>query len=323
MTNPSGTAGKKVVLFHRDFQGFTGGHLKVSDYFNHVLSTETHDARIAFSPETDWDVATNPWLKVKNRVVPWRPDKADILFLAGNDWRVLAESERSHFSKPIINLIQHPRHAEPESELRSFLRNRAVRICVSEEVAERIKATREVNGPVFTIPNGIDLSAVPQGKPWNGRPINALISGLKAKELATQLNAALTDQSCKIECQIEWMPRDHFLCQMSNARVTIFLPRPSEGFYLPALEGMACGTIVVCPDCFGNRGFCHDQVNCFRPDYEFNQIVAAARKALRQSELARDRMMENANGTVRKHSLERERKSFVGILEQIDQLWAD
>jgi hypothetical protein len=321
MTNTPGTAGKKLVLFHRDFRAFTGGHLKVWDYFNHVLSTETHDALIAFSAATIWD-STNPWLKAKSRVVPWKPEKADILFLAGNDWRELPESERSHLPRPIINLIQHPRHTEPESELRSFLKNRAVRICVSEEVTEAIIATGEVNGPVFTIPNGIDLSAVPKGRPWNQRPTNALICGLKAKDLATQLHTALTNQNWKIERQIEWMPRDQFLRQMGNARVTIFLPRPSEGFYLPALEGMACGTIVACPDCVGNRGFCHDKMNCFRPDYEFNQILAAGREALEQSEVARERMLENANGTVRKHSLEGERKKFLEILEQIDELWS-
>src|SRR5438552_2195391 len=83
-----------------------------------------------------------------------------ILFLAGTDWRGVPELDRSHFPKPIINLVQHPRHAEPNSELRNFLRNRAVRICVSQEVADAITATGEVNGPVFTIPNAIELSCV-------------------------------------------------------------------------------------------------------------------------------------------------------------------
>ena len=43
---------------------------------------------------------------------------------------------------------------------------------------------------------------------------------------------------------------------MARARVTVLVPNPKEGFYLPALEAMALGTIVVCPDCVGNRSFC-------------------------------------------------------------------
>jgi glycosyltransferase involved in cell wall biosynthesis len=44
---------------------------------------------------------------------------------------------------------------------------------------------------------------------------------------------------------------------INQAKITVFLPyRDIEGFYMPALEGMALGTLVVCPDCIGNRSFC-------------------------------------------------------------------
>src|SRR5207253_3787485 len=118
---------KKLVLFHRDFGGFTGGHLKVWDYFNHVKFSPKHEARIAFTPESQWD-STNPWSGSRDLVVAWQPETADILFLAGTDWRALPKTERRHWKQPIINLIQHPRHAEPKSELRGFLANRAARI---------------------------------------------------------------------------------------------------------------------------------------------------------------------------------------------------
>src|SRR3977135_3980913 len=77
---------KQLVLFHRDFRVFTGGHLKVWDYFNHVASSPTHEPRIAFSPESKWD-STNPWVHSRGYVVDWEPEKADILFLAGIVWK--------------------------------------------------------------------------------------------------------------------------------------------------------------------------------------------------------------------------------------------
>ena len=61
---------------------------------------------------------------------------------------------------------------------------------------------------------------------------------------------------------------------MGRARVTVLVPNPKEGFYLPAVEAMAAGTLVVCPDCVGNRAFCLDEVNCLRPAREEDAIVA-------------------------------------------------
>jgi hypothetical protein len=311
---------KQLVLFHRDFRAFTGGHLKLWDYFNHVASSPAYEPRIAFSLETRWD-STNPWSGSRGYVVEWQPGKADLLFLAGTDWRVVPEAEREHYRKPIINLIQHPRHAEPKSELRAFLKNRAVRICVSEEVAEAIKATGEVNGPVFVIPNGIDLTALPEGKSWDERASDVLICGLKAPELAREVQAALADQSRTVQCLVDRIPREDYLARVRDAKITVFLPRPVEGFYLPALEGMAVGTIVVCPDCIGNRGFCQDGVNCFRPSYNSAEIAAAARAALGQDKTDRAQMREQASITAQEHSLQHERDAFSRILARIDELW--
>ena len=306
---------QKLVLFHRDFRAFTGGHLKVWDYFNHVAASATHEPRIAFSPESKWD-ASNPWFGSTSSVMDWQPDRADLLFLGGSDWRALSSADRAEFRKPIINLIQHPRHAEPGSELRAFLKHRAVRICVSGEVAEAINATGEVNGPVFIIPNGIDLESVPHPAP--ARKIDIFISGFKAPELAKEVDTALKSKVPNTLCLTDRLPRSEYLAHLSSAKIAVVLPRPREGFFLPALEAMACGAVVVCPDCLGNRSFCENEVNCFRPRYECGAILSATIAASRLAENERATMLEHAQATVRHHSLETERASFLKILAQID-----
>ena len=85
-----GPSSKRVVLFHRDFQRFTGGHLKVWDYFNHVAASPNYEARISFTASSKWD-RTNPWFSARDRLVDWNLKKADVLFLAGMDWRALSE----------------------------------------------------------------------------------------------------------------------------------------------------------------------------------------------------------------------------------------
>jgi glycosyltransferase involved in cell wall biosynthesis len=310
---------KNIVLFHRDFRAFTGGHLKVWDYFNHVAASPEHESRIAFTADSKWD-ATNPWFGSRSSPTKWEPEKAHLLFLAGTDWRALATADRAKFSKPIINLIQHPRHAEPGSELRSFLKHRAVRICVSGEVAEAINETGEVNGPVFVIPNGIDWQAIP--RPPDMRKIDIFISGFKAPELAKEVDAALKGKVPNTLCLTDRLPRPEYLAHLSSAKIAVVLPRPREGFFLPALEAMACDTIVVCPDCMGNRGFCENEVNCFRPSYDRDAIVSSAIAASRLTENERTNMREHAQATIRQHSLETERASFLKILAQIDDLFA-
>jgi glycosyltransferase involved in cell wall biosynthesis len=321
MSDSSAGSLSRVVLFHRDFRAFTGGHLKVWNYFNHVSSAPGYTAQIFFTPESKWDL-TNPWFRSQNALATtWQPEKADILFLAGMDWRAVPAAERNKSTRPIINFIQHPRHAEPRSELRSFLKHRAIRICVSQEVADAIQATGEVNGPVFTIPNGIDLSLFPASKPWAERSTELLICGLKAPELARLAYTRFAGSNRVVRWLIEWIPRKDYLTRMADAKITLFLPRRSEGFYLPPLEGMACGTVVVCPDCVGNRSFCIDRLNCFRPEHEAEKIFNDVKGALGQSAESREQMLVEAERTVQAHSLEGEREAFVEILGRIEELW--
>ena len=75
---------RKVVLFYRDFRRFSGGNLKIWDYFNHVAHSPQHVPRIWFSKETVWD-ESNPWLRERSFVVESDTQpSADILFLGGN-----------------------------------------------------------------------------------------------------------------------------------------------------------------------------------------------------------------------------------------------
>jgi hypothetical protein len=312
---------KRIVLFHRDFRRFTGGHLKVWNYFNHVRASDLYEPRITFTPESIWD-QTNPWSNSTEYVVKWNPGIADVLFLAGSDWKSLPATSVNEFSKPIINLIQHPRHADPKDEVYRFLTNRAIRICVSRQTADAINATGKVNGSVFVISNGISVDDIPPTAEAEKRPVEVLICGLKVPDLSGQIEKRLQrDENIAVTSLLDWIPRTEYLRQLSQAKVAVTLPRPSEGFYLPALEAMACGTIVVCPDCIGNRDFCRDGINCFRPNYGVDDIVAAIYRALALPSNETANIRRQANETVREHSLERERDSFLTILDGIDEAW--
>ena len=267
------------VLFYRDFRHFTGGHLKVWHYYEHVRQAPGFRPLIAFSAETRWNT-TNPWLALRDQAqASWDPTQADFLFLAGMDWMILSEAERRSPPRPVINFIQHVRHANPTLALYGFLPHPAVRICVSPEVAEALKDTGRVNGPIITIPNGIDLAALPLGRPWMARGRRIVILGLKQPAMALELRDLLSEAGFEVDCLVDWVPREECLARLADARLAVLLPNFTEGFYLPALEAMALGTPVVCPDCRGNRSFCLAGDNCWQPAYHPQALRAAVDQA--------------------------------------------
>lgn len=311
---------KKNVLFYRDFQGLTGGHLKVWHYFQHVASSKHYQPNIYFTPHSDW--LDNPWSHVRAQCfTEWHPEQTDILFMEGMDWQALSITPKM----PIINLIQHVRHTYPHNPRYAFLKQRAIRIGVSPEVTAALEQTSCVNGPIFNNSNGLDNSSLPAIPSEDSRDIDVLIIGLKEPTLA----ADLAQRICELYPQLhtvtltQLMLRQDFLKALTRSKIAIFLPmfEDKEGFYLPALEAMALRTLVICPDCVGNRSFCLPNVNCFRPEYRLNELLHSLYCALQLSKVEFHDLLDNATKTAQEYTLERERKVFLNILENIEQIW--
>jgi glycosyltransferase involved in cell wall biosynthesis len=312
----------KTVLFYRDFKRFTGGDLKVWDYFNHVLESREHSAYVRLSDDARWD-ETNPWWGSDERVIKGevRVD-ADVLFLSGIDWLHLDPHRRDQSPLPIINLIQHVWHACPNDRLGryEFLAHKAIRISVSPQITKALERTGRVRGPIFTIPDAIDVDAVAAASRAD-RDVDLLIVAAKQPELGAAIERRLRRKERVIRLIEERIARSELIGWLGRSRITVFLPNPKEGFYLPAIEGMAAGTLVVCPDCIGNRSFCLPDVNCLRPAHSEDELVEAAELALeRLPEL--DAMLQNAVLTARKHDLRQECEAFLPVLEKVDDLWA-
>lgn len=310
----------RIVLFHRKYRRFHGGHLKVWHYFNHVLAAPGFDARVHFDINSSWD-RSNPWTRTPDRVIESvNGMNPDALFVAGRDWQRLDRLGLLDRGIPVLNLIQHVRHAEDWSIQSDFLDRKAIRLCVSPEVAAAVEEVGS-RGTTVVIPNGIDVPLIDAAIPHE-RPVDLLIAGLKQPVLAARAARQLAASGRSIEVLTEQIPREQFLDSMRRARVTLFLPNKDEGFYLPALEAMALGSIVVCPDCVGNRSFCVPGVNAFRPAFQFDDIVRDVERALTLPEPAAAALLNSASDTARRHSLDAERGRFGQVLANLDALWA-
>jgi hypothetical protein len=222
---------------------------------------------------------------------------------------------------PVINLLQGIRHADPVEPLYGFLSHRAIRICVSEAVANAVAATGRVNGPLHVIPNGTDLASAPRTAAWGGRSCDVVIAGVKAPELGAALLRRLSTEGRRVRLLDAWIPRPAFLSALEDSRVALLLPTPREGFYLPAIEAMALGTLVVCPDCVGNRSFSLPGRNCLQPAYTTDALVEATLASLSLPFERREAILEEGRRTAERHDLLTERRTFLEILETTKDVW--
>jgi hypothetical protein len=310
-TDPQG-----MLLFHRDFRGLTGGHLKVWHYFRHTAESRSFRPRLFLTAASRRD-ASNPFLAGApgGLLTAWQPERADALFVAGLDWMAVPDD----WSKPIINLVQGVRHASTGDPRRGYLSRRAVRICVSDEVADAIRATGLVNGPVVTIPNAIDVPAVVVGRERRRAPL--LVAGWKAPARTAVVVGALRTAGYEPEVIDSPLPREEFLGRVAAAEVVLFLPLEEEGCFLPALEAFALGSLVVCPDCVGNRQFCRDGDTCLRPDHAPASLVAAVVQAMMMTPTERERMVAAARAEAAARGLDGEKRAFLEILDDLERSW--
>ena len=319
------------VWFHRGIAPLSGGQVKHSHYFEHVREMPGFSPAITFSREAPSEFHAcerrKLWpAKEDERAECWQPESGDLLFLAGTDWRYLAECGLDAYAHPRVNLIQHVRHADEDCELHVFLGERAVRVCVSFEVARAISATGRVRGPVLTIPNGMDVApfeAAEGGSPadYEERAAPVTLLGYKRPELARALSERLHAEGIEHEIHAGLRGRSEFLALLAESQIAVCLPHAEEGFYLPALEAMASGALVVTLDCIGNRGFCHDHWNCIIAEPNSRSLLRAVERILAMNPAERGHMHCRARATAARHSLAAERKRFHAVLRYIDRLW--
>ena len=326
---------KRSVLFHRSWAkyngGTSGGQLKVRDAFEHFRHSTTFEPKIYFGPETVWfDNPGNVWLPYREEALArWEVRPDDVLFLAGRDWSVLSAAEKAHPPAPVLNIAQ-PRHVNPNDPRHESLQYPAIRIAKSS-LGKKILEDFGVNGPVYLIPDTIDLALLP---PPNPHPdLDVLIVGLKNEPMALALERKLKWHNLwrreKIRFAIQIPPklptREDFLQLVNRARIVAYLPldaeRGAEGFYLPALEGMAMEKLVICPFAVGNIDFCLPGKTCLQPEYNTQAIYQAILQALKMPERQQQALIHNGKEISKNHSIEQERAALINLLHQADEIW--
>ena len=149
-----------------------------------------------------------------------------------------------------------------------------------------------------------------------------MIVGYKSPGLARELSERLAAAGIEHVQSSEFLDRSAFLALLGESRTVVCLPHEREGFYLPALEAMASGCLLVTLDCIGNRGFCLHEENCLIADHNPDSLLRTVQRAAAMPAWERRRVHQRAAETVAEHSLEVERRRFHAILGDIDRIWS-
>jgi len=303
----------KTVLFLRHYRGFTGGHLKMLHYVEHVMSSGIAVPRILLTPASVMD-DTNIFLKHRELIVD-APVEHDLLVLGGLDWQLAEDLKLLDHRLPVINIIQSTRHANSDDPRSEWLGRFATRICVGQEIAAALHATGKVNGPVHVITNGLEPLDDIRRPLWD-RSVDVVVAGSKDKALARATEKELHALSIKTDTLTSRSPREEYLNRVARAKIAILLPHLQEGSYLPALEAMALDVAVVCPDTPGVHSFCIAGTTALLPPRDAVALAAAAQQLLKTPELGL-RLRAKGREVAKHYTLERERLGFHSILAEL------
>ncbi|GGO63578.1 glycosyltransferase [Bowmanella pacifica] len=304
---------RKTVSFHRRYLAYTGGHQKVRDYMGHLLAQDSFSLRL--------------WLENRSAIQPtlfegidkvsyeseYRPDLADIVFLAGMDWDDYLPFASE--AQPKINLIQHVRHGNKHHPLFKFLSHRAIRLCVSEAVRQAILP--HANGPCFTIRMGHEFPKVTYPKVFQ-----LYILATKNPDLGISVRDKAAKLGLSVILHDKPVERSAVHQAMSQSLVTLALPNNTEGFYLPGIEAMALSDWAIVPDCIASREYSLSSANISVCERDSEACIAAIQEALVRG--------RGISGIIRRwkgrriaqsYSLKTEQLAVQRVFQQIPSLW--
>jgi hypothetical protein len=207
----------------------------------------------------------------RDRLVFRRRDLA-FVSLPPNYERAYRSLPRGMSPERIIHIVQNVRHVNPEwgdGYPVRLLTRPAARISINDIVGDVIRPWLDPRGLHEVIPLGHELGYFARERTAPlGEPVKVAYTTWKS-DVGDRVRDLLADDRRftfrAIGDMVSWAELRELY---SWADVFLCTPYPEEGLYLPGIEAMANGCLVVSPDVGGNMAYCRPGENCLLVPYD-------------------------------------------------------
>lgn len=294
--------------FFRNYEKYTGGHKKFYDYLIHTKAIEGVNCKLFV--QNDCKVMPGlfsdiPEVQYQHE---YNPNTCNVVFLAGMDWQYYLPHRKSE--DVIVNLVQHVRHGDKSHPLFNFLQYKALRLCVSEAVKDAI--IPYANGRCVTVPIGHEIPYLHQKKKYD-----LYILGKKNTKFGRTIAQWAEENGLAYKLHDHLVTKDEVLMALAESKVSLVLPNPTEGFFLPGIEAMALSDRAVVPDCIANREYCTRETNATLCHYNIESVKLAVTQSLDMLNTDIHRMQKDKGETLaRSYSLSAERDIYHKLIKE-------
>ena len=310
-----------------------GGVVKIFDYVNHARSLGYEPVIACPEPYKPglplFEISRFSDISPQNGVRFTAPEKVsvgpyDLAFLSWPTHYEIVEPRMSRWTRheQVIFIVQNVRWANPSFTngyaLRLLSRPMA-RIMTNDVVLEAVKTYLNPSSMTKVIQLGHDSGFFAKERAGGfGSPIKVAYTTWKSDvgdRVASLLAGSSGFKFRAIRDPVSWNE-----LQKLYHWADVFLATPliEEGFYLPGLEAMAAGAVVISSDAGGNRAYCDFGNNCLPAEFNDAQSYVGVLKALKSESVENiDRLRRNGYETVKRHTLEHEQEHFADFLVRL------
>jgi hypothetical protein len=222
----------------------------------------------------------------------------------------------------VIHIVQNVRHVNPAWHRgigTRLLTWPAARISINSIVADAIHPWLDKRAFHRVINLGHDVDYFAHARAGAlGRPLRVAYTTWKS-DVGERVQRSLADDP-EIEFRAirDFATWDELRDLYHWADVFLSTPHLEEGMYLPGLEAMAAGCLVITPDAGGNLAYCRPGENCLLVGFEaVDEYVAAIQRVRAMSAAETSRLLDGGYRITEDFSMARERAEFARYLTDL------
>jgi hypothetical protein len=311
-----------------------GGVVKIMDYAQHARSLGYRVS--VWSPE---QAAPDSALFQIDRLRPlvsaedvefhsrtlleFGPDDLAFISLPDN-YEIAHRSLHSGWSpERIVHIVQNTRHVNPrwrDGYATRLLTRPAARIAINDIVADTIRPWLDSRCLLRVVNLGHDLDHFRHNRTGglDRRPLRVAYTTWKSAVGDDVARSLAGRDDFEFRAVRETATWDELRDLYVWSDVFLSTPNPQEGMYLPGLEAMAAGSLVITPDVGGNMAYCRPGDNCLLVGFEDVAGYRAALLDLAERDAAQvAKMRQAAYDVTGSFDLDKERAGFASFLEEL------